>query len=286
MNRYFLRLNLWLLLSPALAWLFFLIGLPLSDLFITSLREKISPGVFEWGFANYKEFLGESIYWHTLVKTLGFSLVATFMTLLIAFPVAYYIAKIARGKTKSFLFVACLLPFWVSELVRNYGWMMVLRESGILNHWLVSLGLLERPIEFLYNDVTLMMGLIYTSLLFMVVPLSVTLEGLDDHLLEANLDLGGTRWTALRKIIIPYAMPGIVSGCIMVFMLTLGNYLTATLLGGNESLWFTEQIYNQFITRWNWELGSAMGFLLLIVSSLVIWLGLKMSGQRLSEVLK
>ncbi len=189
---------------------------------------------------------------------------------------------IFQGRGKGVLFVLCLLPFWVSELVRTYGWMILLRESGILSGFLVWTGLAGKPVEMLYNDVAIMIGLIYTSMLFMVVPLVTVLDSLDDSLIEAAYDLGGTAPSILREIVIPHAMPGIAAGSIVVFMLTLGNYLTPTLLGGKDSLWFTEQIYNQFIIRFNWEQGAAFGFLLLILSSAIVWVGLKLTGQTLA----
>jgi spermidine/putrescine transport system permease protein len=207
------------------------------------------------------------------------------MTLLIGFPVAYYIAKLTRGRSKTILFLMCLIPFWVSELVRTFGWMILLRETGIFSNVLQYLGLASGPVEMLYNDAAIMVGLVYTSMLFMVVPLVTTLDSLDDSLIEAGYDLGGNGFTILREIIIPHAMPGIVSGCIVVFMLSLGNYLTPILLGGKDSLWFTGLIYSQFITRFNWELGSAFGFLLLGLSSAIVWAGLKLSDQTLSRTM-
>jgi spermidine/putrescine transport system permease protein len=179
-----------------------------------------------------------------------------------------------------------LLPFWVSELVRVYGWMILLRESGVINHFLMKSGLLKQPIEMLYNDVTMVMGLVYTCMLFMVVPLVSVLDSLDDSLIEAAYDLGANMGSILVKIIIPHAMPGIVSGSIVVFMLTLGNYLTPNLMGGKNALWFTEQIYNQFIASFNWNQGAAFGFLLLLLSSLIVWTGLKLTNQKLSKVVK
>jgi spermidine/putrescine transport system permease protein len=150
---------------------------------------------------------------------------------------------------------------------------------------LVSLGITDTPVEMLYRDATILVGLVYTSLLFMVVPLYSSLESLDDSLIEAAYDLGGDGWAVLRTVVIPHAAPGITAGCIVVFMLTLGNYLTASLLGGKNSLWFTEQIYTQFITRFNWEQGAAFGFLLLALSSLMVWLGLRLSGQKFADVM-
>jgi spermidine/putrescine transport system permease protein len=119
----------------------------------------------------------------------------------------------------------------------------------------------------------------------MVVPLIASLDGMDDSLIEAAFDLGASRWTIFTRIVIPYAAPGITSGAIVVFMLALGNYLTPNLMGGKNSLWFTEQIYNEFIASFNWNQGAAFGFLLLLLSSGIIWLGLKISGQTLGKAL-
>lgn len=277
------RLGLYLLLAPILIWLFALIIIPHIDMFLVSIREKVAVRVYETGFANYAAFFEEPLYWNTFARTAIMSIATTAITLLVAFPIAYYIAKLAQGRLRAVLFTLCLLPFWVSELVRTFGWMILLRETGVVSMALQWTGLASGPVEMLYNDATIMVGLVYTSMLFMVVPLVTTLDSLDNSYIEAGYDLGGNGWSVLREIVIPHAMPGIVSGSIVVFMLTLGNYLTPILLGGKSSLWFTEQIYAQFITRFNWEQGSAFGFLLLLLSSLIVWAGLKLTGQTLSK---
>ena len=275
-----------LLLAPALLWLFGLIVLPHVDLALLSLRARVAPGEYEPSLAQYRTFVEEPLYWHTFVRTAVLSMLATLATLLLAFPLAWTIAKIARGRTRSAMFVLCLIPFWVSETVRTLGWMILLRESGVLPAFLVQLGVTEAPVELLYRDSTVLVGLVYTSMLFMVVPLISALDSLDDSLIEAAYDLGGSGWSILRDIILPHAAPGIVAGCIVVFMLTLGNYLTPTLLGGKNSLWFTEQIYTQFITRFNWEQGAAFGFLLLFLSTGIVWAGLRLTGQNFGEVMR
>src|ERR1700687_1515566 len=280
------RLALGLLLAPALLWLGALIILPHVDLAVLSFRERVGPRQYVASLAQYKTFFAEPLYWHVFLRTALMSVIATFLTLLLAFPVAWAIAKLARGRASSLLFMVCLIPFWVSETVRTLGWMILLRESGVLPGVLARLGLTAAPVELLYHDATILVGLVYTSLLFMVVPLVSSLESLDDALIEAGYDLGGNGWSVLRKIVIPHAAPGITAGCIVVFMLTLGNYLTPTLLGGKNSLWFTEQIYTQFITRFNWEQGAAFGFLLLALSTAMVWLGLKASGQRFGDVMR
>ncbi len=280
------RLALFLLAAPALVWLLGLIVLPHVELAALSLRARVAPRIYEFSFDNYRTFIDEPLYWHTFVRTAAMSIIATACTLLIGFPTAWYIVKIARGQAKSMLLVLCLIPFWVSETVRTLGWMILLRESGVVPQFLVALGITTQPVEMLYRDATILVGLVYTSLLFMVIPLANALESLDDALIEAAYDLGGNAWSILRQIVIPHAAPGIAAGSIVVFMLTLGNYLTPTLLGGKNSLWFTEQIYAQFIPRFNWEQGAAFGFLLLILSTAIVWLSLALTGQRFGDVMR
>jgi spermidine/putrescine transport system permease protein len=275
-----------LLLAPAVLWLGALIVLPHVDLAILSFRERVGPRQYVASLAEYKTFFTEPLYWHVFVRTALMSVVATFLTLLLAFPMAWIIAKIAQGRARSTLFILCLIPFWVSETVRTLGWMILLRESGVLPSLLVKLGVTSVPVELLYHDATIMVGLIYASLLFMVIPLISSLESLDNALIEAAYDLGANGPAVLRTIVIPHAAPGITAGCIVVFMLTLGSYLTPTLLGGKNSQWFTEQIYTQFITRFNWEQGAAFGFLLLALSTALVMIGLKLTGQRFGEAMR
>jgi len=279
------RLGFLLLVTPLLLWLGLLIIIPHIDMFLVSLRERVGVGEYATSLANYRSFIEEPLYLMTFARTAVMSVMATALTLLIGFPVAYYIAKMARGRVRSALFLLCLVPFWVSELVRTFGWMILLRETGLFSSVLQWAGLADAPVEMLYNDAAIMVGLVYTSMLFMVVPLITTLDSLDDAVIEAGYDLGGSGPSILREIVIPHAMPGIVSGSIVVFMLSLGNYLTPIMLGGKDSLWFTELIYSQFIVRFNWELGAAFGFMLLILSSVIVWGTLRLTGQTLEKTM-
>ncbi len=280
------RLLLTLLLAPALLWLLMLIVLPHVQLALLSLRERVAPHLLTPSLAQYKTFFTEPLYWEVFVRTAFLSAIATALTLLVAFPIAWVITKVARWRASSLLFVVCLIPFWVSETVRSLGWLILLRQSGVLPAVLVKLGLAAVPPELLYHDATILTGLVYTSLLFMVVPLVSSVESLDNSLIEAAYDLGASGAAILRQIVIPHAAPGITAGCIVVFMLTLGNYLTPNLLGGKNSQWFTELIYTQFIVRFNWEQGAAFGFLLLGLSTSMVALGLRLSGQRFVDVMR
>ena len=280
------RLILALLLAPASLWLLLLIVLPHIDLAMLSLRERVAPHHYRASLSQYRTFFVEPLYWQVFIRTALMSAVATSLTLLMAFPVAWVITKVARDRASAVLFLVCLIPFWVSETVRSLGWLILLRESGVLPALLVKFGLTPVPVELLYHDATILVGLVYTSLLFMVVPLVNSFESLDNSLIEAAYDLGANGFTILRRIVIPHAAPGITAGCIVVFMLTLGNYLTPTLLGGKNSQWFTELIYTQFIVRFNWEQGAAFGFLLLALSTAMVAIGLRLSGQRFVDVMR
>lgn len=277
------RLSLILLVTPFALWIILLILLPHIGMGILSLREKVAPREYVFSLKNYLDFFQEPIYWHIMGRTAIMSLVVTVLTLIVGFPVSYYIAKIAGPRTRGAMFMFCLIPLWVSDLIRALGWMLLLRETGVISGILQWTGIVSGPVEMLYNDAAVIVGLVYTVMLFMIVPLTSTLDGMDDAMIEAGYNLGGNGFTVLRRIIIPYAMPGIVSGSIIVFMLTAGSYLTPVLLGGKYSSWFTQTIYDQFITRYNWESGAAFGFLLLFFTSLVVWIGLKLTGQSLSS---
>jgi spermidine/putrescine transport system permease protein len=280
------RLLLALLLLPALLWIYALIVLPHVDLALLSLRERIASRQYRASLEQYRTFFAEPLYWQVFVRTAVMSALATALTLLVAFPIAWVVTKVARPRASSLLFIACLIPFWVSETVRALGWLILLRESGVLPALLVKLGVTAMPVELLYHDATILVGLVYTSLLFMVVPLVSSLESLDNSLIEAAYDLGASGPIVLARIVVPHAAPGITAGCIVVFMLTLGNYLTPNLLGGKNSQWFTELIYTQFIVRFNWEQGAAFGFLLLALSTAMVAVGLRLSGQRFVDVMR
>ncbi|NIO06134.1 MAG: ABC transporter permease subunit [Proteobacteria bacterium] len=272
-------------LIPLLVWIFVLLVGPHVQLFVISFIKNRHP---EEGFylGNYIRFFSEPLYWRIFVRTAIYAIVTTFFTLSICYPAAFFLAKMAKGRWKLGLILLVVLPFWISELVRTYSWMIMLRETGVINWIMVSLGVFSKPIEMLYNDYAIFVGLSYASMLYMLLPIYGVLDGLDDTLIEAAQDLGASRWTILWEVVWPHSLPGVTAGCIIVFMLTLGNYLTPTLMGGKNSLYFTETIYNQFIVSWNWNQGSAFGFLLLLLSGLFVWLGLKFTGQKLTEVVR
>ena len=278
------NITFYLLIVPVLIWLIFMIVIPHAELLISSFLVEDDMGDMVFSFGNYIEFFTQKIYWLTFVKTAAYSIGVTLLAFIIAFPIAFYLTKVTSKKNAAFLMLLLLIPLWVGELVTVYGWMVLLGDHGVINQFLLTVGIINEPLNMLYTNFSMVVGLLYMSMLFMVIPVLSTLQSMDDSLIEAACDLGASKWVIFTKIIIPYAMPGITSGAIIVFMLVIGDYLAPNLLGGKNSLWFTEQIYNNFLTTFNWNEGAAFGFLLLMLSSGIIWLAIKVSGQKLEKV--
>ncbi len=274
----------YLLLAPVLLWLLVLIVLPHVDMFVSSFMFENDDGDMVLSLDNYLAFFEDEIYWLTFIKTAIYSIAVTVLAFVVTFPVAFYLTKVVARKYSIFMMLLLLIPLWVGELVTIYGWMILLSDNGVINNFLINIGIIDTPIEMLYTDFSMTIGLLYMSMLFMIIPVMSALDSLDDSLIEAACDLGATKWTIFTKIIIPYAMPGIASGGIIVFMLVIGDYIAPNILGGKSSLWFTEQIYNQFLSTFNWNEGAAFGFLLLLLSSLIIFTALKLTGQKLDKV--
>lgn len=283
-NKKQFNVTFYLLITPVLLWLLTLIVLPHIDLLVSSFKIENDDGKMVFSLANYFAFFSQKIYWLTFVRTAAYAIGVTFLAFVISFPIAFYLTKITTKENASVLILLLLIPLWVGELVTVYGWMVLLGDHGIINHFLMAIGIIDEPINMLYTNFSMVIGLLYMSMLFMVIPVMSTLESLDDSLIEAASDLGASKWTIFTRIIIPYSMPGIASGAIIVFMLVIGDYLAPNILGGKSSLWFTEQIYNEFLSTFNWNEGAAFGFLLLVLSSAIIWIALKLSGQKLDKV--
>ena len=272
--------------TPVFLWLSLLFVLPHLELLRLSFLGTDYYGKSGLTLSNYSAFFSEPAYWMTFARTAVYSITVTLIILIIALPMAFYITKVVGLRVRGLLSLMIIIPFWVSTLIRVYGWMIILRESGIINRLLIGLAIWTTPLEMLYNDVSLVVGLVHTNLLFMLVPIIGVMDSLDDSLIEAASNLGAGKLMIWWKIILPHCMTGIMSGSIIVFMLITGSYITPSLMGGKNSQWFTQQIYNQFIIAFNWNQGAAFGFLLLAISSLIVWIALRVTGQKLGEVVK
>jgi spermidine/putrescine transport system permease protein len=264
----------WTLAAPGSLWLLLFFVVPLGILFAMSFGGKavvdgaISATQFDYftGISNYIEALNP-LYLQILLKTVFISAISTVLCLLVAYPIAFGIC-FAPDRWKPLLLLLVVLPFWINLLIRTYALIAVFRTQGYLNQVLGVVGL--GPYEMLYNNVAVVVGLVYVYMPFMVLPLYATIERLDKSFLEASLDLGATQYTTFRKITVPLTMPGIVTGVILVFIPCLGTFLTSDLLGGANAVLIGNIIERQFKAANNWPLGAAISFILMFATFIAL----------------
>jgi len=211
-------------------------------------------------------------YLAIFMRSFWLALLSVVCTLLVGFPLALYIALQPEHKRKQLL-LWVTIPFWVNLLVRTYAWILLLRNGGLIEQAVNLLGFHPEGLNLLYTSGAVAIGLVYAYLPFMVLPIYTSLEKMDWRLFEAALDLGATRWIALRRIVIPLAMPGIVAGCLLVFIPALGTYYIPELLGGGKQMMIGSLIQAQFGTARNWPFGSALAFALLamVLAGMVLY---------------
>jgi len=257
------------LVLPALLLLLFLFYLPQLLMFGVSLGRRSSYGVvvLEVSLANYRRAL-EPLYLDILWRSVLLAAATTLICLLVAYPVAWWIARRAPERWRNALLALVILPFWTSFLVRMYAWIVLLRSEGVVNKGLGAVGL--PPAELLYNDFAVALGQVYGELPFMIIPLYVSLEKLDGTLLEAAADLGAGAWEAFRRVVVPQTMPGIVAGCVLVFIPSLGAYLAPDLLGGGKTAYIGNLIQSQFAVARDMPFGAALSFVLSLVVVLLL----------------
>jgi spermidine/putrescine transport system permease protein len=263
------------LIGPAVLVILLAMVGPLGLMAYVSVLEKGSAGGVRWGtftLEPYVAFLFErdlddslilnTDYLQIFLRSFWLAAVTTLLTLLIGYPTALYMA-LQPERRRNLLIFLVTIPFWTNLLVRNYAWILLLRNNGLVDGLLRSLGITEQPIGVLYTPTAILIGLTYTFLPFMVLPIYASLEKIDWRLVEAAMDLGADRRRALRRVVIPLSMPGIVAGCILVFIPGLGAFVTPELLGGGKSLMIGNLIQSQFGAARNWPFGAALAFALL-----------------------
>ncbi|WP_425049944.1 ABC transporter permease subunit [Psychromarinibacter sp. S121] len=215
-------------------------------------------------FDNFLFLTTDDLYWKAYLSSLKIAVVATFLTLLVGFPIAYGMAK-AEESWRPMLLMLVILPFWTSFLIRVYSWMGILSQDGYLNQLLLAVGLISEPLRILNTNTAVYIGIVYTYLPFMVLPIYATLEKLDGSLLEAAEDLGCSRTSAFWLVTIPLSIPGIVAGCFLVFIPTIGEFVIPSLLGGSETLMIGKVLWDEFFSNRDWPLASAVAVILLLI---------------------
>jgi spermidine/putrescine transport system permease protein len=272
-----------LLLSPGVTWLaLFLVG-PLLIAVVVSLATRGPYGrtLYEFSLDNYRKAL-DPLYLHAYWRTVWIATATTLLCASVSFPVAYYLALRAPERWKRILLVMTVIPFWTSFLIRTYAWMLLLRSEGVINSALMYAGLIDEPLKLLYSDFAVLIGQVYGELPFMILPIYVALDRLDLSLLEAAQDLGANRFWTFLKVTLPLARSGLIAGTVLVFIPSLGAFITPDLLGGAKSVMVGNLIQNQF-SQLNQPFGSALSLILTAAVLLLLWIAMR-AGFKSNEL--
>jgi len=261
-------LRFWML-APARAWMGLFFAAPLLIVVAYSLLTRGDYGGVEQPFTleNFGRLL-DPLYGAILLRSLWIGIAATALCLLLGLPLALFISR--SGRRKNLYLQLVTLPFWTSFLVRTYAWLFLLRDTGLINTLLMKAGVVSSPLPLLYNDGAVLLGLVYGYLPFMVLPLYATIERLDPTLLEAAADLGARPLSTLWRVTLPLALPGMLAGSVLVFIPSMGAYLTPDLLGGGKTVMAGNLIQNQFTTARDWPFGSAVSLMLMAINMLLL----------------
>ncbi|MBL8710297.1 MAG: ABC transporter permease [Rhodospirillaceae bacterium] len=220
-------------------------------------------------FGNWVEFFTDKFYWLALASTFKTAFLTTFICIVVGYPTAYFLAR-AQIQNRSLLLLLMFLPFWVSYIIRTMSWINVLGKNGFVNAILVGSGLIDEPIRMLYNDFSVIMGLVYFMLPYMIINVYVSLDGIDRNLESAARVLGCTPWQSFREVTLPLSLPGLGAGSLLCFVLAAGSYVTPRLLGGTDTLFFPDLIYEAIISQLNWPLGAVLSVVMLLALAVVI----------------
>ena len=264
------RLKLFIQLGPGVSWLVLFFFIPILVIFTYSFYHY-ADALMEPAFTleNYVRAFTQQVYFRIFIKSLRYGFIVTLACLLIAYPCAYFLAR-TRYKRKEVLFLALIVPFWTSIVVRTYAWKILLGTNGLVNYFLTQTGFIEDPIRFLYSERAVFIGLTHVFLPFMILPLYASIEKIDLSLEEAAEDLGASRLKTFLRVTIPLSLPGISTGCLMVFILTVGSYITPDLLGGPGEVMISNIIQKEYYVSFNWPFGSALAMLLLFIILVLI----------------
>jgi len=232
-------------------------------------------------FDNFLYLFQDSLYFVTYLNSVKLAFIATLFTLLIGYPIAYGIAR-SPQPTRNILLLLVVIPFWISFLLRVYSWMGILKTNGLVNGFLLWLGVIDQPLELLYTDTAVYIGMVYSYLPYMILPLYANLVKLDIRLLEAASDLGAKKWQGFIDVTLPLSMPGIIAGCLLVFIPAIGEYVIPALLGGADTLMIGRVLFDEFFLNRDWPVASAVAIVLLLLLVLPIVYFQKKQAQETS----
>ena len=255
------------LLLPGIVWLGAFFLAPLVIILVVSLGSRDAAGHIILDRPNLQNYIEatRSEYLPAFLNSVRYALLTTVLSILIGYPIAYWISRYG-GRHKVLLLILVMLPFWTSYLIRTYAWMIILRDNGVANSVLMGLGLIGDPIPFLNTDFSVVLGMTYGFLPFAILPLYVSIDRLDDNLVQASRDLYASSRGAFLHVILPLTMPGIVAAAVLTFIPAMGDYVTPDLLGGAQTSTIAKVVQVLFTTGRDWPYGSALGFILMVIT--------------------
>jgi spermidine/putrescine transport system permease protein len=261
----------WSMLAPLLAWLALFIVAPTAILFVYSFcqRDALGRVVYDFTWENYLR-IADPVYLGVFGRSLAYAGLTTLACLLVAYPVAYYIAR-APVRRRSTLLLLVMIPFWISFLLRTYAWISLLKAEGLASALLQWSHVITGPLEILYTPAAVLVGLVYTYLPFMILPIFTSAEKIDQALVEASLDLGAGPWRTLVHVVLPLTKPGIFAGILLVFVPSIGMFAVNDLMGGGRVDMIGNIIQNQFGQARDWPFGAALGMTFLGLFVLAFW---------------
>lgn len=261
----------WRLLSPALLAISFFVIVPMSFILVYSFYENVDLAVDEvaFQFSNWRELFTDGYYHNAIRKTLQLSLIVTVLAAVLGYIPAWFIAN-TRFRHKWLLLLLLILPFWISFIIRTLSWIHVMGNQGAINGLLQWLGVIDQPLSMMFNQFAVIVGFIHVFLPYMILNVYVSLEGIDKNLEPAARTLGCTPWQAFREVTLPLSLPGLAAGCLLVFVLTAGSYVTPLILGGPGDFLFGNLIYDAVMSELNWPMGATLSFALLVMLGLVV----------------
>lgn len=270
-GRKFASARPWYLLSPALLTLVSLMVIPMAIIFVYSFYLYIDVAVDEpaFQFGNWAEFFTDPFYHYAIWQTLRIATITTLICAVMGYVAAYFVAN-TTFRHKWLLLLVLILPFWVSFIIRTLSWIHVLGQHGIINAALRWLGLLDESMPMLYNEGSVIMGLIHFLLPYMILNIYVSLEGIDKNLVSAARTLGCTAWQAFREVTLPLSLPGLAAGSLLCFVLAAGSYVTPLVLGGPDDFLFGNLIFDTVMIELNWPMGATLSFVLLVLLGAVV----------------
>lgn len=254
------------------------------ELEISQLESQADHPPEVYSFKNYTYLAGNRLHRSIFLKTIWSSLLVTVIAMLICYPVAFFLAQVAPRRQVALLFIGLIIPYWINEILRAFAWLMLLSYNGFINMFLSSVGLIIEPIEFLDGNAGVLIGMTYAYVLFMIFPTYNLLQNLDKKQIEAASDLGAGWLRIHLRIAIPHAKPGLAVGAITTFMLAAGTYAVPAILGGPNSLWFTQIIYSWFFDGGNWNQGAAYAFMLLAICILFVMFMMRITGVDFKDI--